>query len=429
VIDYFSQSGSFALRVEELRSAARVNTADLETLDTLSDVLTLIELMHSLSENDSADNLSETAKHLRSEIRKSLLRAASAASSPQAREHLNLRGAAFSNEDFEAARRFGATHQLPFELILGPVPVWRSKRRKTALSGVIAIPAQQYQVDLPEIDARVEALARELLLRSGTGTLDRSFEPPIYSICEILGAAGEAGRFPHHFANFLPEDEDIDGETYKTVVYANYYLQRFGSISLPLLRAAVPHHVTELPPAEVATVLLTWFRAHDLAHSYFDNLCRRAGLQENFVHIAREIVADLVGFLVVSQLVADADSTAPVLAAEAMRYARRDETLFADTRAARFELGALLHAASLPDLLKTGTFTSATEQLLRQFVGRLSNEESASFQRWIETNALAYQTLDDDVGLANDLVPIVRRPTPQASRAGSFSAASRCCHA
>jgi hypothetical protein len=428
MLDYFSQPGNFALCAEELSSAASPNPTDVETLQALSNALTILELLHIVDDNNHVDSLTSTVKHLRYELGKFLQQAASSASTSEAREHITLRDSAFQHGDFEAARRYSATHQLPFELILGPVPVSRSARGGSALSGVIAIPTTQHELETADIDAQVESLAREFLLRSGIGTLDRSFQSPIYSICEVTSVAGEAARFPHHFANFLPEDEGIDGETDKTVVYANYYVKRFTSISLPLLSSAIANEMPELSTPESAKILLTWFRAHDLAHSYFDNLCRRSGLQENFIHVAREVIADLVGFTVVNRLIADPGNVSAALMAESMRYAQRDAKLFADTMAARFELGSLLHVASIRNLLKSDTFTTATAQLLKDFIGRLSNEDPASFQRWIETNAFAYQKLADREGFANDLVPILPRVRGTPVRAGGVVSVARCFH-
>jgi hypothetical protein len=430
MFDYFSQPGNFAVCVEELPVAASADPMDAETLDALADALIVVELLHVSDEHNNANNLDSIDVHLRAELSRILQSAASLASTPEAREHITLRDSAFRCGDFEAARRYSATHELPFELILGPVPVSRKARAGTALSGVIAIPTDLYQVAVADIDAQVASLARELLLASGIGTVDRSFESPIYSICEVTAVAGEAARFPHHFANFLPEDEGIDGETYKTVVYANYYLKRFTSISLPLLRSALSGEMPGLSAAEHARILLTWFRAHDLAHSYFDNMCRRSGLQENFIHIAREVIADLIGFTVVNKLIADPSDVPSVLMAEGMRYARRDPKLFADTIAARFELGSLFHVASLQNLLRGDTFAIATSQLLKDFIGRLSNEDPASFQRWIETSALAYQKLTDrdESTIANDLVPIVPSAQGLPVRGGSFVSAAKCSH-
>ena len=430
MLDYFSQPGTFSLHIDRLVHSRPPGTqSEAAATRHISRALRLIEALHIVPTDAHDADITRIADTLNSELIVAIQGAAETATDPKLAEHLRLRVTAFTSGEFEEARRFGAATPLPVEIILGPVPMWRTPDDKMGLSGVLAIPMDdRFDLNIPEIDQHVESLAKQLLLDRGLQTLDRSFESPIYSVCELVDAAGEAARFPHHFANFLPEDEGILGETTKTVVYANYYLRRLLTVSLPLLQSSAKETVPPIPEDEAGRILLTWFRAHDVAHSYFDNLCRHAGLQERYLHVTREIIADLVGFVTVATLHPQPANVGVVLTAEALRYSRRDPVLFADTMAAKFELGSVLHKTSLAEIADGYAFSAVVADLLNETIARLTHEDPASFQRWIDRNALAYQTQIPDIHLPNDLIPIVVPSDTAHSRASNNSLYAKCSH-
>jgi hypothetical protein len=409
MLEYFSQAGICSLAIEPLSPAGKPSSSLEEGgfLVYISRALKILEAAYVLSHAPHDHELARLSGTLRSELASVIDSAAGATKDHQLERHLQLRSEAFKDGQFDAARRYSATHTLPIELILGPVPSWRTHGAKTGLSGIIAVPVQNVMAGkTAEVDAEVESIARQLLVDQGLGSLERSFESPIYSICDLVDVAGEAARFPHHFASFLPEDEGLTGETTKTVVYLNYYLQRFFSVSLPIAGALADGSVTRVRAHEAAQILLTWFRAHDIAHSYFDKVCHGSGLQESYVHAAREILADCVGFVVASKIRGSSAEVAQVVLAEALRYARRDSRLFADAVAARFELGWLLHRASYPSLISGRSFAAFVNEMLSDTIGRLAHEDPDSFQQWIDRTALGFQMVDAQVHGPNDLIPI-----------------------
>lgn len=413
MLDYFSQTGSYSLAVEPLKPAEKL-PASLEEgrfRRYISRALKILEAIYVLSDAPPDQELTRLSDTLKSELASVIGAAAGATEDPRLEHHLRLRSEAFKDGQFDAARRYSATHEFPVEVILGPVPSWRTHGGKTGLSGIIAVPVHNVIVGrIEEIDTEVESIARRLLVDQGLGSLERSFESPIYSICDLVDVAGEAARFPHHFASFLPEDEGLTGETTKTVVYLNYYLQRFFSVSLPIADALAGGSLTRVSAHEAARILLTWFRAHDIAHSYFDKVCHGSGLQESYIHAARELLADCVGFAVVSNMLGSCAEVAQVVIAEALRYARRDSGLFADAVAARFELGWLLDRASYPSLLSGRPLAAFVPEMLDDAVGRLAHDDPASFQQWIDRTVLGFQMADEQVGVPNDLIPITASP-------------------
>jgi hypothetical protein len=431
VLDYFSQPGTFTLHIDRLTETQQSSIQDqATTIRHISRALRLIEALRILPTEAYDADLARITENLTTELTLAIEAGAETTNAPQLAQHLQLRAMAFSSGEFEEARRFGAATILPVEIILGPVPKWRSPDDKMGLSGVLAIPANgRFKPNITKIDENVELLARQLLVDNGFPTIDRSFEPPIYSICDLIDMAGEAARFPHHFANFLPEDEGILGETAKTVVYVNYYIRRFFTVSLPLLQKSTEKAMPPIPEDEATSILLTWFRAHDVAHSYFDNLCRRAGLEDRYVHVMREIIADLVGFAVAATFHSEPAKVGMVLTAEALRYSRRDPILFADTMAARFELGSVLGKISLAEITDGSTFPALVIALLNDTIARLTHEDPAIFQRWIDRNVLAYQTQALDTYLPNDLIPIIASPNSAHSRAGNDVIYVKCSHA
>ena len=105
--------------------------------------------------------------------------------------------------------------------------------------------------------------------------------------------AGAAATPPFHFAHFLPEDEGVEGSTTKTVVYRNIYLLRFLNISLPLISMDEIGLDIGSVRAGASRVLVRWMRAHDVAHSYFDQICMTSGLGGRTLHGIREVLADV----------------------------------------------------------------------------------------------------------------------------------------
>ncbi len=141
---------------------------------------------------------------------------------------------------FEEAAEFGASRELPLELVLGPSPGWTHPRRPGAYSAVLARPRPEWRLSaVADVDRVVDDYARRAIDRAGAWPVERAFEPPLYSVADLLSVAGEAAIPPLHFAAFLPEDEGQLGATTKTLVYRNFYELRLREVSSRLFKAIV----------------------------------------------------------------------------------------------------------------------------------------------------------------------------------------------
>lgn len=363
----------------------------------------LVEALSALGEPLGADGSSAGAA-IRRELIGALERAAGSTSDALLAEHLAMRSDAVRSGSFDDAATFGATNTLPLELLLSPTPSWANPSLATGVSATLG--RRHHDDDLRDIgvvDAAVQTDAVSCLTRHGVFGVEASFQPPIYSICDLVRVAGEAAVPPYHFANFLPEDEGQPGKTAKTVVYRNLYLLRFHRVTWPLI-SSLDGDVEPIPESDASTTLLHWLRAHDVGHSYFDSLCLEAGLSAHVLHATREVLADCIAHSVV--LRASQPQAAAVIVGECLRYARRDPEQFADALAARAQLSWLTRHLGDPRLYAARSLADAAADLVGETVARLVRGDAAAFERWLLRLAANAPLPSWPVGTVHDVLAL-----------------------
>ncbi|HEY4810410.1 MAG TPA: hypothetical protein VIH71_05060 [Solirubrobacteraceae bacterium] len=364
-------------------------------------------------------NTSEGSIHaLTSELARSLETASSLSPDADVRRHLELRAEAVTSRDFDRAVTFGATRTMPFEMVLSPSPHWTHPTSPGALSGMFGrvLSAHPVYSVLDATDLATANLSMACLDTYGLRSVERAFDPPIYSVCDLELVAGQAAVPPFHFASFLPEDEGERGVTSKTLVFQNLYLLRFVWISHRLAEKALGEDRCDGAPQVADVVLPQWLRAHDMAHSYFDNVCRSSGLSDKLLHAIREVLADTVADAAVLNDAAD-DGVLSVIIGEKLRYARRDPAVFADSLAARLELGWLTRYHGLGSLTSAKMSASAVD-LVDETVARLVNGDLGRFEswarklvaEWVDPEMNAHTVPDDVVPLFADDNAVLRAP-------------------
>lgn len=289
---------------------------------------------------------------------------------------------------------------------LAPSPSYILPARDRGLSASLAVAVDDpMQLGLSEFDDQIGGLAGRCVDDSPTSISGPTFEPPRYSICDLLWLAGSASIPPFPFSNFLPEDEGPEGATTKTVVYRNLYTLRFLAVSLPLLGEHELAVGGDRMEANASELLLRWLRAHDIAHSYFDQICLAAGLSDRVLHGTREILADALA----DALLLDggrADTALVVVLAEMKRLARRDPAVFADAWAGRAELTWLAKSLGDPLNASPAAISAACMELIAEVLERLSRTSSAGFEQWADDLVSGYALDEEPDRAVDDVVPV-----------------------
>ncbi|GAA1365649.1 hypothetical protein [Streptomyces beijiangensis] len=379
---FFAVPEMLSLDVRKLETSGDYLSAEI--CSALDDALCCADGLNAIGAPREGQSLSSVRKSLESQLINRLGDAADASDDAAVAHHLRLRSEAVATGDYAAAREYAATTELKVELLIGLVPSWRWPDHRQEFSAILAVkPQGAPRVVTESVDSAVEAIAQSFLAASDPNAIPTLAKLQSYSVVDLVGLAGDAARYPCHFANFLPEDEGDLGTTKKTVVYQNFYLERFKRVSAPLLDATLLAQATTRQDISLAAgpVLLEWFRAHDIAHSYSDGLCRRSGLDLPLIHCARELLADLIGFLTVAN---SSDQAPAILVAEMLRYARRSPALFADATAARIEYGWLLKSGGIETAISDpDVFSERITELLGLTVSHLVSGDSAYLAQWM----------------------------------------------
>lgn len=364
----------------------------------------LVDAIHALDEWPPQDH--GVSGVLAEQLHRTLLQAADETDDHVFSEHLQLRADALKTNDFDAAIRFGAVSPVSIEFLLAPSPSYILPARHRGLSASLAVAVDDsLKLGLSGFDDQVGYFAERCVDDSPTSISGPTFEPPQYSICDLLWLAGSASTPPFPFCNFLPEDEGSEGATTKTVVYRNLYTLRFFAVSLPLFEDHELEIGDDKFEANASALLLRWLRAHDLAHSYFDQICFASGLTDPVLHGTREILADALA----DALLLDggwADTALVVVLAEMKRLARRDPALFADAWAGRAELAWLAKSLGNPRGASPAAISAACMELIAEVLARLSGTSSTGFEQWAGDLVSAYSLDAEPDRAVDDVVPV-----------------------
>jgi hypothetical protein len=239
----------------------------------------------------------------------------------------------------------------PLTVLCGPLCTWRMKT-KTALHAVIVATRHEASDRLMAgLDASSADALNRIGARLGLADLSVGGVYPI-QVVDLIACGGEANAFPKHFGYFLPEDEGVvDRATRqkKTILFRNAYKLRYTRISDRIAESllAGPRLGAD---ADVARLLITWLRGHDIAHAVTLPGANRIG-PEDVGHepyfALQEAISDVFGFLLavspewLELLGQSADDVCAIFMGELLHYLRRGPWLWGDAYAAFLELSFL----------------------------------------------------------------------------------------
>jgi hypothetical protein len=257
-------------------------------------------------------------------------------------------------------------------IIAAPVCTFRNKTRTPLHSVIITAAHEQGNELIAALDASSSAVLSEV--NGHTGTSDITADSPFaMQITDLVTMGGESNAFPKHFCYFLPEDEGAGfGEkSNKTILFRNVYGHRYEYISKALgdelLQGHKPAEGVDLP-----SVLITWMRGHDIAHSVTTPRAGKVGPKDvghEPWYSLQEAIADAFGTAMaftptwLELAGCTADDMAAVYLAEALHYLRRGPWNWSDAGAACVELSFLAGNGYI-DVAEDGTITWETARVI-----------------------------------------------------------------
>jgi hypothetical protein len=296
---------------------------------------------------------------------------------PQTRDIIRLRADALANgtaPEAVALREAEQAGPQPLTVLCGPLCTWRQKSR-VPLHGVVVATRHEPSDDLmAAIDARATQALATVERRLGLSGLGVAGVYPI-QVVDLIACGGEANTFPKHFAYFLPEDEGItdrDTPNKKTILFRNGYRLRFTQISGQLADALLDGpRVGE--GIDVAPLLLSWLRGHDVAHGVTMPGMGQTGspeVEHERWMALQEAISDVFGLLMaltpewLELLPAGgADDLAAIFMGELLHYLRRGPWLWGDAGAAFVEL-SFLEQGGYVEIDDDGVVHWSTERLI-----------------------------------------------------------------
>jgi hypothetical protein len=303
----------------------------------------------SMLATDASQQLADCSAQLLGEI-------AEAATLPgETKDIIRLRADALANgtkPEAVALREAEASGPQPLTVLCGPLCTWRQKS-KVPLHGVVVATRHEASDELmAAIDAHAAQALATVEARLGLSGLGVAGVYPI-QVVDLIACGGEANTFPKHFAYFLPEDEGIadrDTPNKKTILFRNGYRLRFTQISGRLADVLLDGpRVGE--GVDVAPLLLSWLRGHDIAHGVTIPGMGKVGspaVEHERWMALQEAISDVFGLLMavtpewLELLPAGgADDIAAIFMGELLHYLRRGPWLWGDAGAAFVELSFL----------------------------------------------------------------------------------------
>jgi hypothetical protein len=314
------------------------------------------DALRSLQATDGSPIAAEASQTLADSSAELLTGMAEAAALPDAtRDIIRLRADALANgtaPEAVALREAEQSGPQPLTVLCGPLCTWRQKS-KVPLHGVVVATRHEPSDELmAAIDARAAQALATVERRLGLSGLGVAGVYPI-QVVDLIACGGEANTFPKHFAYFLPEDEGItdrDTPNKKTILFRNGYRLRFTQISDRLADALLDGPRVG-DGVDVAPLLLSWLRGHDIAHGVTMPGMGRTGspdVEHERWMALQEAISDVFGLLMavtpewLELLPAGgADEIAAIFMGELLHYLRRGPWLWGDAGAAYVELSFL----------------------------------------------------------------------------------------
>jgi hypothetical protein len=334
---------------------------------------------------------------------------------PETKNIIRLRADALTNgtEPGAVARREAElSAPQPLTVLCGPLCTWRQKSRVPLHGVVVATRHEAGDALMAEIDARAEQALATVEARLGLSGLGVAGVYPI-QVVDLIACGGEANTFPKHFAYFLPEDEGItdrDTPNKKTILFRNGYQLRFTQIS-DRLAAALLDGPRVGEGVEVAPLLLSWLRGHDIAHGVTIPGMGKVGspaVEHERWMALQEAISDVFGLLMALtpewlELVdGSADDLAAIFMGELLHYLRRGPWLWGDAGAAHIELSFLEQGGyvTIDDEPRVHWSTEALiegmDALAKELVAEVvTAPDAATVQRFLDRHPW-----DDDSGAA-----------------------------
>ena len=275
--------------------------------------------------------------------------------------------------DKEAALQEAAlTTPQDLTVIAGPFCTFRNKTRTPLHSVIIATANEAGDRLIEQIDASADAALAEV--NGHTGISDVTADSPFAMlITDLIAMGGESNAFPKHFCYFLPEDEDcgLSERGNKTILFRNVYGLRHEYISKPLGEALIKDYA---PSAgiDIPTVLITWMRGHDIAHSVTTPRAGKVGPKDvghEPWYSLQEAIADAFGTAMaftprwLELAGCSADDLAQIYLAEALHYLRRGPWNWSDAGAACIELSFLAGNGYI-DVAPNGAISWQTDRVI-----------------------------------------------------------------
>ncbi|MET0405114.1 MAG: hypothetical protein ABW123_22050, partial [Cystobacter sp.] len=218
-------------------------------------------------------------------------------------ELLRLRAHGLSSGDTrEAAAALARAENDRLVVLCGPLMTWPGRSKAYLHSACVALEDTLLTQRVRALEAnlpRLQCYYEELLGLEGLSL--KVEDIPRYTLSELVLCGGEANGFPKHFTYFLPEDEGHRKiKPRKTLLFHNIYLERIRRLSLPLLRRLCPGvRVADEDVCDVM-VAITWFRGHDVGHSWRHPSAAFARLRELGAarsYALQEALCDVLGYL------------------------------------------------------------------------------------------------------------------------------------
>jgi hypothetical protein len=357
---------------------------------TCAELATLADIVRTLQDHPQPSGIEPVLARLRADSAAAVDRLGASLRSPRDVRALQARAALLNGSR-------SATEELCHELygdaseelfvFCGDLETWPSRSRRAYHSLLIGVPDPTRR----RLTDRFRQLALRVLdeLQERLGLADYRLDPwPRLDVLDLVVCAGEADRYPKHFAYFLPEndpafsalDRGAAGFPGCTVVLYNVLDHQSRHCAQPRLA----RFVTGLPDGCLDTRrrsdwVLMWMAGHDLGHFVRARREAPASSLPAFVRgVAAEARADAYGLAIAcSQEVlalvgADEADVLAIFLGEMLRYLSRPVDRFEDSSAALLELSYLLEAQAIR--VQKGRRLTVDPPALREAIDRLCHD-------------------------------------------------------
>jgi hypothetical protein len=389
---FFNEPGGLVLQVDHVANGAALKDLSPTVQSSLYATASIVHSIYHL-DCEATPGTKVADSMLRGELADVLERGAEDAPAGL-RDQMKARAAAVRDRSYDKAAEITVRAVGPWKLILSePVSHWTKRK---AMTFILFKQDASIQIS-PEIENSVANLAHE----DGAFSSEWASRPGISLGHRVLSAGGSSA-FPQDFANFMPEDEDVQGNNL-TLFYVNYYLDRIEKVSSPNLVLHSRGGINPIVNHVTKRLSVDWFRAHDIAHSCYDHhVIGISDLPRNHVHGLRELFADLAGLNAIQTVhPTDIVEYYPTYLAELLRYAARDDgQRSADGLSARLQLSALLTQSDGADVwtrLEAMTHAErmfgALMDMRTHLISLVMRQNSVQIERYIEKQLSQFELL------------------------------------